>query len=71
MFYSLRLRVATVLFGALISPLALATPTGQFAEQQVRHIATYFPGRMSGSPAELMAADYLQQQFTALGYKTD
>ena len=71
MFCSLRLRVATAFFGALISPLALASQTGQFAEQQVRHIATYFPGRMSGSPAELMAADYLQQQFTALGYKTD
>ncbi len=62
MFCSLRLRVATLLSGALLSPLALAlaTPPGQFAEQQVRHIATFFPGRMSGSPAELMAADYLQ-----------
>lgn len=73
MFCSLRLRVATLLSGALLSPLALAlaTPPGQFAEQQVRHIATFFPGRMSGSPAELMAADYLHQQFTALGYQTN
>jgi len=42
-----------------------------FAEQQLRHIATYFPGRMSGSPAELLTADYLQQQFTELGYKSN
>lgn len=71
MFFSLRLRAAAVLIGALISPLALASQPGHFAEQQVRHIATYFPGRMTGSPAELMAADYLQQQFTALGFKTN
>jgi len=71
MLYSLRLRVATLLTGALISSLAMASAPGQFAEQQVRHIATWFPGRMSGSPAELMAADYLQQQFTELGFKTN
>ncbi|MGK3144244.1 aminopeptidase [Pantoea sp. C2G6] len=71
MFGPLWLRVATVLTGALISPLALASPPGHFAEQQIRHIATYYPGRMSGSPAELMAADYLRQQFSALGFKTN
>ncbi len=41
------------------------------AEQQLRHIATYFPGRMSGSPAEMLTADYLQQQFAQMGYQSD
>lgn len=52
MFCSLRLRVATLLSGALLSPLALAlaTPPGQFAEQQVRHIATFFPGPHEWQP---------------------
>jgi alkaline phosphatase isozyme conversion protein len=44
---------------------------GFIASQQIRHIATYFPGRMAGSPAELIAAEYLNQQFTKLGYKSD
>lgn len=44
---------------------------GQFAAKQIRHIATYFPGRMAGSPAELLAADYLKQQFTEMGYPAD
>lgn len=48
-----------------------STAPGHFAEQQLRHIATYFPGRMSGSPAELLTADYLQQQFSQLGYQSN
>ncbi|TCV99226.1 aminopeptidase [Biostraticola tofi] len=46
---------------------ALPSP-GSFAEQQTRYIATYFPGRMAGSPVEQMAADYLHHQFEQLGY---
>lgn len=42
-----------------------------FAEEQIRYIATYFPGRMAGSPAELMAADYIQSRFTELGFHSD
>lgn len=72
MFFSLRLRVAaTLISGLMLSNVACARNEGHFAEQQVRHIATYFPGRMSGSPAELMTADYLHQQFASLGYKTN
>ncbi|WP_241679979.1 aminopeptidase [Serratia oryzae] len=41
---------------------------GRFAAKQIRHIATHFPGRMAGSQAELLAADYLQQQFASMGY---
>lgn len=73
MFASLRLTALTALLscGFIFSAQAATDAPGQFAEQQVRHIATYFPGRMSGSPAELMAADYLKQQFTSLGFQTN
>ncbi|WP_231566324.1 MULTISPECIES: aminopeptidase [unclassified Serratia (in: enterobacteria)] len=47
------------------------TPLGQFAAQQIRHIATHFPGRMAGSPTELLAADYLKQQFANMGYSSN
>lgn len=73
MFSRLRLNALAALFccGALF-PLHAATVTdGQFAEQQLRHIATYFPGRMAGSPGEMLAADYLQQQFSAMGYESN
>ena len=53
------------------SVLATAHPTqplGHYADHQTRYIATYFPGRMSGSPAEFLTAQYLQQQFEQLGY---
>jgi len=45
-------------------------PLGQIAEQQTRHIATYFPGRMAGSPAEIIAADYLNQRLQKMGYQS-
>ena len=44
---------------------------GKFAADQIRHIATYFPGRMAGSPADMLTADYLQQQLTQLGYHSN
>lgn len=44
---------------------------GEFAEQQTRYIASHFPGRMAGSPAELLTADYLLQQFKSWGYQSD
>ncbi len=43
---------------------------GKVAEQHTRYIATYFPGRMSGTPAEFLTAEYLLQQFSQLGYRT-
>ncbi|MXP59185.1 aminopeptidase [Pantoea sp. Taur] len=73
MFATLRRTVLAALIAGglpLFAQAATYAP-GHFAEQQLRHIATYFPGRMSGSPAELMTADYLQQQFTELGYKSN
>jgi alkaline phosphatase isozyme conversion protein len=73
MFATLRRTVLAALIagGLPLFAHAASDAPGHFAEQQLRHIATYFPGRMSGSPAELMTADYLQQQFTELGYKSN
>ena len=73
MFSLLRLTALAALLSCGISLSVSAAPPvpGQFAEQQLRHIATWFPGRMAGSPAELLTADYLQQQFGAMGYKSD
>lgn len=45
-------------------------PVGQLADQHTRHIATYFPGRMAGSPAEIIAADYLNQTLEKMGYQS-
>lgn len=73
MFATLRrsMLAALIAGGLPLFAHAAAYAPGHFAEQQLRHIATYFPGRMSGSPAELMTADYLQQQFTQMGYKSN
>ena len=73
MFSFLRLTALAALLSCGISlPASAAVPApGQFAEQQLRHIATWFPGRMAGSPAEMLAADYLQQQFAEMGYQSD
>ena len=74
MFATLRRSVLAALIAGGLPFLAQAathTAPGHFAEQQLRHIATYFPGRMSGSPAELLTADYLQQQFSQLGYQSN
>lgn len=50
---------------------APAPAPGTIAAEQIRHIATYFPGRMAGSPGELIAAEYLNQYFAKLGYESD
>ncbi|HAT1577940.1 TPA: aminopeptidase [Raoultella ornithinolytica] len=44
---------------------------GETANSQARHIATVFPGRMTGSPAEMLSADYVRQQFAQMGYQSD
>jgi len=73
MFSTLRLSMlATLLSCGITLPVMAAQPAvGTFAEQQLRNIATWFPGRMVGSPAELLTADYLQQQFSEMGYHSD
>ena len=73
-----RMKLALLAFGlgcagfthAAVQQVA-APALGKIAAEQTRHIATYFPGRMAGSPAELIAADYLQQYFAKLGYQSD
>lgn len=44
---------------------------GKIAAYQIRYIATHFPGRMAGSPAELLAAEYINQQFKQMGYQSN
>lgn len=69
------------MFSALcrrLLPLALGTgfvfaaapafsALGDTASSQARHIATVFPGRMTGTPPEMLSADYLRQQFALMG----
>ncbi|AIR00110.1 aminopeptidase [Pluralibacter gergoviae] len=71
MFAPLCRRLFCLALGACISAPSFAAPTGSFASEQARHIATYFPGRMTGTPAEMLTADYLRQQFAAMGYESD
>ncbi|STU62064.1 peptidase M28 [Klebsiella pneumoniae subsp. ozaenae] len=73
------------MFSALcrrLLPLALGTgfvfaaapafsALGDTASSQARHIATVFPGRMTGTPPEMLSADYLRQQFALMGYQSD
>lgn len=73
MFSALCQRLLPLALGACFAlPVQAATkPVGEMANTQARYIATYFPGRMTGSPAEMLSADYLRQQFAAMGYQSD
>ncbi|MDJ4915735.1 aminopeptidase, partial [Salmonella enterica] len=67
-----RFAVILALGVGFILPAQAASPgPGEIANTQARHIATFFPGRMTGSPAEMLSADYLRQQFTQMGYQSD
>lgn len=59
------------LYSATLFSAPHPVKTGETAEQQTRYIASHFPGRMAGSPAELLTADYLMQQFKSWGYQSD
>ena len=73
MFSALRLRTAALALGVcFILPVAArSSQPGDMANEQARHIASLFPGRMTGTPAEMLSADYLQQQFSQMGYQSD
>lgn len=73
MFSALCRRLLPLAIGACFSTsvFAAAVPAGHIANEQARHIATYFPGRMTGSPAEMLSADYVRQQFSLMGYESD
>ena len=72
MFSALCRRLLPLALGAgfVFSAPAFST-MGETANTQARHIATFFPGRMTGSPAEMLSADYLRQQFAQMGYQSD
>nr|WP_318383803.1 aminopeptidase [uncultured Enterobacter sp.] len=73
MFSALRHRTAALALGVcFILPAQATSPQpGVMASEQARYIATYFPGRMTGTPAEMLSADYLRQQFAQMGYQSD
>src|SRR5699024_174592 len=73
MFSALRHRTAALALGVcFILPVHASSPKpGDFANTQARHIATFFPGRMTGTPAEMLSADYIRQQFQHMGYRSD
>lgn len=73
MFSAMRHRIAALAFGVCFILPAHATTSafGEIASTQARHIATVFPGRMTGTPAEMLSADYLRQQFADMGYQSD
>ncbi|KFC06429.1 alkaline phosphatase isozyme conversion protein [Trabulsiella guamensis ATCC 49490] len=73
MFSALRRSLLPLTLGACFSfpALGATSPVGDIANTQARHIATYFPGRMTGTPAEMLSADYLRQQFALMGYQSD
>lgn len=70
MFSALCRRLLALAFGACFCAPLFAAPVaiGETANTQARYIATMFPGRMTGSPAEILGADYVLQQFIQLGY---
>lgn len=73
MFSALRHRIALLALGVCLSlpAQAQAQKPGEMANLQARYIATYFPGRMTGSPAEMLSADYLREQFKLMGYESN
>lgn len=73
MFSALRHRTAALALGVcFILPVQAKSPQpGDIASTQARYIATYFPGRMTGTPAEMLSADYVRQQFEQMGYQSD
>ncbi|XBS70605.1 aminopeptidase [Acerihabitans sp. KWT182] len=75
--FTCRIKSARLILGVggILSAGLAGVPAGaatdHYAEEQIRYIATYFPGRMAGSPAELMAAQYLQRHLAQMGYQSD
>ena len=55
----------------LYSPVHASSPKpGDFANTQ-HDILLLLPGRMTGTPAEMLSADYIRQQFQQMGYRSD
>ncbi|TCL06601.1 aminopeptidase [Sodalis ligni] len=69
--HSKRARLVLGLSGLLTVCLPAFAAPDHYAQEQMRYIATYFPGRMAGSPAELMAAEYLQRRLAQMGYQSN
>lgn len=61
MFFALRHCTAALALGVcfIFFVHALLLKLGDFANTQARHIATFFLGRMTGTFAEMLFADYI------------
>ena len=73
MFSATRHLIAAMALGAcfILPAQATSSKPGDIANTQARYIATFFPGRVTGSPAEMLSADYIRQQFQQMGYSSD
>ena len=73
MFSAMRHRFVALALGVcfILPAQAKNQSYGEIASMQARHIATVFPGRMTGTPAEMLSADYIRQQFADMGYESD
>ena len=72
MFSATRHLIAAMALGACLSFLHRQHPPNPAISQiPARYIATFFPGRVTGSPAEMLSADYIRQQFQQMGYSSD
>ena len=73
MFSALRHLTTAMALGAcfILPAQATSSQPGDIANTQARYIATFFPGRVTGSPAEMLSADYIRQQFQQMGYSSD
>ena len=52
-------------------PLQHSAPWATPPNTRPPAICYHLPGRMTGTPAEMLSADYLRQQFAQMGYQSD
>lgn len=69
--FSLMYALTSTISAHAATPHPITPAMGKVAEKHIRHIATYFPGRMAGNPSERIAAEYINQYFTHLGYQSN
>lgn len=72
MFSATRHLIAAMALGACFILPAQATSSKLAISQIPGSIyRNVFPGRVTGSPAEMLSADYIRQQFQQMGYSSD
>lgn len=73
MFSALRHRTAALALGVcFILPVHASSPKpSNFANTQAQHIATFFPKRITKTPAKMLSANYIRQQFQQISYRSN